>query len=394
MARPPHRPARRLHHYVVKATWMLIACLVFAATYFLIHGPEGPQHWSSDLMIAYGAQQAEKQDDQIALIYVTDRTLKDSASTAPVDRELLATVVDKAGKAGARVIGLDFVFDHVSNGSYDDKLAAAINAAPVPVVVGALDQRSAAAYDAKWQGDYFAKIKGKAKFAHLYFEDERHWLMNSDQVVRALPLSDGATPSFAEALAAPDKPAAAAPSALLAWLLPVPQIDWQRPPAGVDMFVTLSAEDVRDRDKPGTTLPLDTLLGGKRVIIGGDLSDRDQHLTPLSVKGPIYPGAWIHAQVLSQILHNRHLYALTLPGEIAIGLICFALGGMIGSRQIAEHYHRLTELTCVAGLVLLTWLSFRYTHFLFPFSFAFVGGMIGIVTGHYFRLRERAYRLI
>jgi CHASE2 domain-containing sensor protein len=381
---------------------MAIACLVFAATYFLIHGPEGPQHWSSDLMIAHNAQQADGQDQQIALIYVTDRTLKDYASTAPVDRALLATVVDKVGKAGASVIGLDFVFDHVSETAKDDALVAAINASPVPVVIGTLDQRSATNYDAEWQNNYLARLNKNARLAHLYFDDEHGWLINSDQVVRALPLSDGTRPSFAEALAAPDKPAAEAPSPLQAWLLPVPQIDWQLPPSDADNFITLSAEDIRDSDKPGMTLDLNKLLGGKRIIIGGSLSDRDQHLTPLSVLGPIYPGAWIHAQVLSQILQNRHLYALPLLDEIAVGLVCLVLGAMAGSRKVAEHYHRLTELGCVAGLVLLTWLSFSYNrslfhgyaHFLFPFSFAFVGGMIGIVAGHYSRLRERAYRLI
>jgi adenylate cyclase len=394
MARPPHQPVRRLHHSLVKIAWMVIACLVFAATYFLIHGPEGPQHWSSDLMIAYGAPRAKEQDKQIALIYVTDRTLKDFAATAPVDRALLATVVDKIGKAGASVIGLDFVFDHVSETAKDDALVAAINASPVPVVIGTLDRRSAADYDAEWQSAYFARLNKNARFAHLYFEDENNWLVNSDQVVRALPLSDGARPSFAEALAASDKPAFPARSEIRDWLLPVSQIDWRLPPVDADNFITLSAEDVRDSDTPGGTLDLKTLLGGKRVIIGGNLSDRDQHLTPLSVRWSAYPGAWIHAQVLSQILHGRHLYALTLPEEIAVGLICLAFGAMIGSRKIAEHYHRLTELCCVASLVLLTWLSFRYTHFLFPFSFAFVGGMIGIVSGHYARLRERAYRLI
>jgi adenylate cyclase len=380
-AKSPH-PRHRLRRLALKGVWIVFAALAFALTFFLVHGPEGPQHWSSDWLIAHFSRALEHQHPQIALVYFTERSLQDLPYTSPIDRGRLADVIGKIGGAKPKAIGLDFVFDRKTEDGKDRALVEAINKASVRVVIGALDGRTPGdSYDAAQQGEFLAKIK--ATPAHLYFDDRRNPLMNTDHVVRAIaPSPPNTAPGFAEALAAAGSTTLHLPSSQISWLLP--------PKDGTQTFLTLSAEDILASGN--SALPLDTMLGGKYVIIGGNFPDRDQHLTPMSVSGAQYTGASIHAQVLAQILAQRPLYALTLYEEIVVACVSFAFGAFAGRHDIAEHHHLAVELACVAVLVLLTFISFRYYHFLFPFSFAFVGGMIGVVTGHYVRLRARAHR--
>ena len=137
----------------------------------------------------------------------------------PIDRKLLADVVRNVGGASAKAIGLDFVFDRASKPEKDDALIAAIHDAGVPVVVGALDQRSPLSTEGRDYQTQFLARSG-APPGNLYFDDKNNPLVISDRVIRAIAPSSAADSypvSFAQALAR------AAGSTLT---LKSPQISW------------------------------------------------------------------------------------------------------------------------------------------------------------------------
>ena len=85
-----------------------------------------------------------------------------------------------------------------------------------------------------------------------------------------------------------------------------------------ETFLTLSAEQVLGRSG-GPALPIADMLSDRMVLIGGNFSDRDQHLIPLSVTdGRRYPGLFVHAQILAQIMDERSLSTLSKPLQFVV----------------------------------------------------------------------------
>ena len=77
---------------------------------FLLSGvTQGLEHWSSDLQMAYLSDRKPSQYPRIALILINDKTLENYSYTSPIDRQLIADLVDRLDASGAKVIGLDFI---------------------------------------------------------------------------------------------------------------------------------------------------------------------------------------------------------------------------------------------------------------------------------------------
>ena len=364
--------------------WAAVGVALFVLSYNLVHTPDGPQHWSADWITSLLSERHQSQDKRVALVYITSATLQSLPYTEPVDRGILAKVVTTADQAGAKAIGLDFVFDRVSDPAKDAALREAIAQAQVPVVIGVLDGRSPlGSANLSWQDDFLRSAgypSSRLSAGHLYFDERRNSYIISDHVIRAIaPNKDGATYrlSFAEALAKAGRWPEALKSPQISWLLP--------PYDGTETFLTVSAQDIIDRGLLAQPDTLKTLLGDRYVIIGGNFDDRDQHFTPLSVRDDArYPGAWIHAQVLTQILDRRATYAPGWAAEVAIATVVAGFGFWIGRKEIANRDHRVAEVAAALALMLVTVLSFL-VHFLFPFTLVFFWGMIGLAAGHYGR---------
>ena len=365
---------RMPRRHLATAAWVLFGTICVMLTIAFTHGPDGPLNWVPDQAIEKLSPRSSAQSRKVVLVYVTDATLKDLPYIAPVDRQVLADVVKAVDQADAAVIGLDFIFDRKSEQPKDEALIAALRQAQAKVVLGALDDRSPpGSADLGWQSEFFERAR-PAELGHLYFDEARQTFARSDHVVRSIAAAgprDLYRKSFAEALAAAAGSNAPLPTRTIAWLLPSR--------SGDDVFLTLSADDLLGA---GANLPLKQLLGGKIVIIAGDFPDRDQHFTPLSYETQ-YPGAFIHAQALAQILDGRSLFAPTGVGQIATGAAFFLLGIWLGRREIADRYHRAIETTAVICLVVLSILSFALFSVLLPVTAIFIGGTLGIAAGHY-----------
>ena len=219
---------------------------------------------------------------------------------------------------------------------------------------------------------------------HLHFEGvHRSKVIIVDNVIRlmAKPNTSRSYPAaFAEQLAQKAGSYPKPKSEYISWLL--------APVDKSETFLTLSAEQVLGRST-GPALPLKDMLNDRIVLIGGNFSDRDQHLIPLSVSdGRRYPGLFIHGQILAQIIDDRSLSTLSIWVQAIIYLLATAIGFWVGRRQ--TKIHLLTELVSVMVLVGVGILAFIYAHLIFPYTGVLLTWLAGVSAGYYSRPHHRA----
>lgn len=345
----------------------------------LLHLPHGPEHWSADFRTAHLSPRPATQDKRIAIVYVSEKTLEKHPYLSPTDRQLLADLVKAVDAAGAKAIGFDFIVDRPTEPAKDDALVAALRDTRAPVVIGAVDDPLPHGNDKTYQAQYIEKVTAKPErlVGHLYFEGPHGGLIISDHVVRqtAKPKHKYTHDEpFAEQLASKVGNFRRPKSEYISWLLP--------PTDGTETFMTLTAEEVLGRSGP--PLPVKAMLADRVVLIGGNFSDRDQHLIPLSVTdGRRYPGLFVHAQILAQILDQRSLSTMPIALQVALYVLVAAGGFWIGRNQ--TRIHLVTELVAVIALVALGWAAFKYASLIFPYTGVLLAGLGGVSAGYYSR---------
>src|SRR4029079_12633929 len=99
------------------------------------------EHVLGDVRTAYLADQLPSQHPHVALVSITDETLKDNKARQPIDRALLARLVDALDAAGAKVIGIDVLLARTPPPDNEDALVDAIRRARAQVVLAAADER-------------------------------------------------------------------------------------------------------------------------------------------------------------------------------------------------------------------------------------------------------------
>jgi adenylate cyclase len=375
---------------------ILVGFLLFS---LLLHFPHDWQHWSADLITSRLSPRLDHQHPDIALIYISNDSLKDYDYLSPVDREFLAKLIKRVDSAGARVIGLDIILDRHTERSKDLLLQDTLAKTRAKIVLGVVDAHDSAAHA---QAEYVEISNRRTGFStgSLYLGEIHSSLVVSDHVVRLWdawaeepPLrrskNMGERPTFAESLAraaglefTPDSP-------YIAWLLKprngtglvATMHAWFSPPKnGSDTFLTLSADDVTNPKPAGLRIP--DLLNDKIVLIGGNFDDRDQHLTPLSAsRDEFYPGAFIQAQILAQFLAGRSMHEFSSPVTISLAL-AVGVGAFLWSRN-SRFQHIWVELVIVAGLVAITVMAFVLADRIIPCNLWVIVGLTGAALGHY-----------
>src|SRR5215468_6791526 len=99
------------------------------------------EHYMGDVRTALLSDQLASQHPSVAIVAITDDTLAGFRTYLPVDRDLLARVVEAVDAAGAKVIGLDFLFTSPATDSNEVLLVEAIRRARAKVVLAAADER-------------------------------------------------------------------------------------------------------------------------------------------------------------------------------------------------------------------------------------------------------------
>jgi CHASE2 domain-containing sensor protein len=370
----------------VKAFWRSIWGLLAGTAgvllaFFLVHVPHGPEHWSADLRTAWLGDRLATQHPGIAIVEVTEETLRQSNYLAPVDRGVLAEIVRTLIEQGeVKVIGLDFVFDRPTEDKKDQELLRAIKDPRAQVILGALDEHTPLSAEAASFQAAFLSEAGRP-VGHLYYGEHHTQVVISDQVVRQMadPSEHPGRKSFAE-LVAEASGSPRPPGSLY--------ISWLRPPKdGRETFLTISGEDVLGRGLP-SPLPLKEMLRDKVVLVGGNFPDRDQHLTPFSVlHGEWYPGIFVHAQILAGLSDpsRRPVYTLGWPAWLFVVLAAAGGGILVGHIQRLTSYRPWIEIVTVIAFVIISILAFLFGRFVFPFIAGLLAWGWGEMVAHWLR---------
>lgn len=394
---------------------VLVALVLVGVAHFanLSSWMRAPDAWTYDWRTAHFAARPDAPRTDITVVTIDETSLDRYASLSPVSRALQARLIAALEAAGAKAIGLDFLYDRPTVPDDDKALIATLKNSKIPIVIGSIDSRSvlrdrdpeqALAY----QERFIAEAGQPA--AHLYFvnaEDQGRFMIG-DQVIRHRMPPSTEKPyrkSIAEALADAAKMRKSAPTTK------AELIDWQRKPAsGLEAHpVPVLRIAAHDPGAPAAALfgkGWEDTVRDRIVLIGGAFGDRDRHLTPLSVsdRKPV-PGVLIHAQILAQLIDGREVKTLPLWLEAMLLVAAALLGWLFGRRrwQIASVSYRaeagglIENLVAGAAVFLVGIAVYALNGLIFPSAtifFAFMAGLLlGNPPGFIARLSKRYLRI-
>lgn len=294
--------------------------------------------FAGDWRIALGSPRASEQRPDIAIVMIDENTLLDYESRSPVDRRLLAEVLRAIDAAEPRAIAFDFIFDRPSR--HDEELIAALRQSRAPVVLGAIDRRVTNNPEESFARQAAFLEKAGKPVGHVMLERKAGRLASgSDSTVRMVAGPSPPAPSVAPGQKlAPAEFADAfvdviAKAAGIKHRPESREIAWLREPPGDSLFATLPVP----RHDPAAVKPAlegvvpeswKEILKGRIVLVGAAMIDRDEHLTPLSVRDGPVPGVTIHAQALAQRIDgNRDVRQWPWPATLFVvtfvALVCF-----------------------------------------------------------------------
>ena len=256
-----------------------LLCAVFAVLSTLLFAEIVPryapgllrfEHVLGDVRTSYLSDQLPSQHPHVAIVSITDETLKDNKVRQPIDRALLARLVDAIDAAGAKVIGIDVLLARTPPPDNEELLIDAIRRAKAHIVLAAADARIDLPKAHFIQQEKLIKAIGRPA-GYINLATERDWVIR----FKASPLADSPYPkSFAALLAAgfgirPERS--------------YRRIAWLREP--IDRLRYVPHHSSRDPFE-GSPMPAAKIcalrLKNKIVIIGGLFPDIDRHLTPLT----------------------------------------------------------------------------------------------------------------
>ncbi len=263
----------------------------------------------ADLLMTYLAERTPPSRN-IVIVKVTEETLATLPYRAPLDRGLLADVLEKLLASNPKAIGIDLLLDQPSEKEKDDRLFKILAANPDKVFVIYADEQD-----------------GLSK-SQVAYEDKV--LKNVSKAIANLPKdsSDGVVRHFLEARVYGDVVMPALAHAVAG--------TWQNQlNNGFTRIVYQHKENGKPRDFPSypahavKVLP-EAWFKDKYILIGVDLPFVDRHRTPftssLGEKEGIMPGVFIHAHVLDQLLSGVRI--TDVVGWV--GILLFWIAGFIG----------------------------------------------------------------
>ena len=308
-----------------RATRQIVAAIAIAIAAALLSG--GSVHFIAplanletklaDIRVA-AMQPAMPPSSDVVIIAIDEATLAAFPYRSPVDRGLVADLIEQLEAKGAAAIGVDIIVDQPTEAAKDERLRKVIRSTRTPL---AFSFSSAPNVVNAEQLAYMEKFVPEDKRAEANLLTDPY-----DGLVRRI--NPGGTVVNGRHVDTPEHPAGfvrklAGMRGTTAPLYPV-EIAWRaQPDAENAPFPTFSA----------TYLPFlpPALIKGKIALIGAVLSITDRHRTPLSIiddgdRGNM-PGILIQAHGITQVLEARR--PPTVPLSWTIGLL--ALFAAIGT---------------------------------------------------------------
>jgi len=333
------------------------------------------EHYLGDVRTALLSDQLPSQHPSVAIVAITDDTLAGYRTYLPVDRDLLARVVEAVDAAGAKVIGLDFLFTSPADGS-EILLIEAIRRARAKVVLAAADERiGLSQVQRDKQQAFFREVDRPVGYLNLATE--------RDSVVRFMAQPNAEDkPAYPKSFAALIAESAGFTSsqdrARIAWL--------RTPRDGADTFLTISAEALlRPADDPVVQV-LRAGLKDKIVLVGGTLREIDTHLTPLTNRHEEkMHGVTIHAQMVAQMVDGRSIAQLeTEAASLRLALAAVAaLGFLVGWGFRRRRKGLFASGVVSAVIIAVDTIVFWQFRIILPLVLALAAWFLGEFSGHY-----------
>ena len=372
---------RSWFHYLAGLIWASIVAGTLVVLSQLNFLPEGPDEWTYDWRTLFLSPEADEARSDIAIIVINEESMADYNYVSPVDRGLMASLLIGLDDAGARIIGLDFIYDRKSEDEKTQKLVNALKTLKTPIVFGAIDRRVRGFSDEnfEYQESFIAETGRDA--GHVFFARKKETLKIGDQVVRFMGEHSPEPPyrpSFAQLIAKK--------AGILLHEPETPYISWLLPPTDDDLFTLFRVPRHAPGSSPDAILPASwrAALKNKIVLIGGDFVARDKHLTPLSIlDGSKLPGVMVHAQILAQLIDGREIRTIGWLNELLLLLVVAFAGYMFSRRWEIKRYDWIVYIVGIAALMTLGIVMFTAYSLIAPSTTLLFAWTFGVTGGTY-----------
>jgi len=269
---------------------------------------EAPDKFIYDWKSSLFSTRIVAQRRDITIVYIDEVSLSKYPYKSPIDRALIASLVKAIDRAKPKAIGVDIIFDRPTEPERDEILLRAIQQVQAPLILVATDKsESGVSPEAlEWQSTFLKKANKIV--ATPIFGGEDSALSLEDNVIRAMAsfeVPSNAKRPFALALAEQNGNYHYPKSPLIDWLLP--SLD------GREVFQTFNVpphSKISVDADPDAVFPqiMQATFTDKIVILAGNLTGLDWHRIPMTVMNNLeVSGAYIHAQILAQILDGRQI---------------------------------------------------------------------------------------
>jgi CHASE2 domain-containing sensor protein len=291
----------------------------------------------------------------------------------PINRALLARLIDAIDAAGAKAIGVDLLFYRPAPAEDDDKLFDAIRRAKARIVLAGADERlglTQAQIDR--QSSFLARAGRPAGYVNLAVE--RDWVVR----FKAQPAPGTAFPkSFAELAVEAGGFPARDTHRRIAWL--------REPRDGSETFLNVPAETLLSPDDNPAVRALRSRLKDKIVILGGLFPDLDQHVTPLGSRNhERTAGAVIHGHIVAEMIDGRGIRQIEADSLVLrLGLALLSgFGFLIGWRYRLKRQGILLGSLATIVILAVDIIVFWQWRIILPIVLALLAWFMGEFAGH------------
>lgn len=366
------------------ARWPILSALIITPAVLLVVGAlvyggrvlESLDHSFFDWRTAVLGDQRDGPHPDIAVVMIGEQSVARNSCRSPMDRAMLAKLVERLDALGARVIGLDFFFDQTTLLHADKAIERTFAAVRehTPIVLASYDSRLAATplqHDRqKTMLDAYGLPAGYVNIVRDYDGGVRRVLgPDESEGEPEFPLSFPQQIARAAGIEAPRKPER------IAWLIP---------PSEGDTFTRLPASALLEGEVSGGILRQQ--IEGRIVLIGGNLIDqRDRHLTPLSTIRAdgfdLMPGVYINAHIVAQLLDGRDYHPLSKEVGMAIAVFAAFFGVLYG--WYFRNWRGPVNLPPLIGFFIADIIAFSAFRVIIPFIIPAVAWVLAAWLGQW-----------
>ena len=332
------------------------------------------EHSLADTRTSALSDQLPSQHPHVAIVGITDQTLSEYKTRLPIDRALLARLVDAIDTAGAKVIGIDILFFRTAPADNEEMLIDAIRRARAKVVMAGGDERlGLSQQEVARQSAFLAQTGRPAGYVNL--ATERDWVVR----FKAQPAAGTAFPkSLAQLLAEAAGYPVGTTLRRIAWL--------REPRDGSDTFLTIPAETLLGPAEGALAKAARNGLKDKVVILGGLFPDMDQHLTPMTSRtNERMPGAVVHGHIVAETIDGRGVRQIEVDSLVLrLGLaILAAFGFLIGWRYRLKRQGILLGSLATVVIITIDTIVFLQFRIVVPSVLALLAWFIGEFMGRH-----------